>query len=147
MEAMALMPIANDLASWRLPAWRSPMRAAASRLFAFSSGRVDALEAFTFKAIAYPVIGCRILIKTLVQDFLRMCELDRTKPKSQRISMGALYDRFIGKWEGMYEEAFFHLIEPLQRRSGLPDVALAGGCAMNSVANGKIRRSTRFRRV
>jgi carbamoyltransferase len=47
----------------------------------------------------------------------------------------------------MYEEAFFHLIEPLQRRSGLPDVALAGGCAMNSVANGKIRRSTRFRRV
>ena len=45
----------------------------------------------------------------------------------------------------MYEEAFFHLIEPLQRRSGL---ALAGGCAMNSVTqNGKSRRSTRFRRV
>ena len=28
----------------------------------------------------------------------------------------------------------------LQKRSGLTDLALAGGCAMNSVANGKVRR-------
>jgi carbamoyltransferase len=47
----------------------------------------------------------------------------------------------------MYEEAFFHLIEGLQRTSGLTDIALAGGCAANSVANGKIRRRTAFRRV
>jgi carbamoyltransferase len=47
----------------------------------------------------------------------------------------------------MYEEAFFHLIGPLQKRSGLTNIALAGGCAMNSVANGKIRRATPFRRV
>ena len=32
-------------------------------------------------------------------------------------------------------------------RSGLTDLALAGGCAMNSVANGKVRRMTPFRRV
>jgi len=49
--------------------------------------------------------------------------------------------------QAMYEEAFFNLIEPLQRSSGLTDIALAGGCAMNSVANGKIRRTTAFRRV
>jgi carbamoyltransferase len=49
--------------------------------------------------------------------------------------------------QAMYEEAFFHLITPLARRFGLDDVALAGGCAMNSVANGKIRRETSFRRV
>ena len=47
----------------------------------------------------------------------------------------------------MYEEAFFHLVLPLQRRSGLTAIALAGGCAMNSVANGKIRRITPFQRV
>jgi carbamoyltransferase len=47
----------------------------------------------------------------------------------------------------MYEEAFFHLIGPLHQRFGLSDIALAGGCAMNSVANGKIRRMTPFRRV
>jgi carbamoyltransferase len=49
--------------------------------------------------------------------------------------------------QAMYEEAFFHLIGPLQQRSGLTDIALAGGCTMNSVANGKIRRMTPFRRV
>ena len=49
--------------------------------------------------------------------------------------------------QAMYEEAFFHLLRELQKRSGLTDVALAGGCAMNSVANGKVRRETQFRRV
>jgi carbamoyltransferase len=47
----------------------------------------------------------------------------------------------------MYEEAFFHLIENLQRRYKLTDIVLAGGCAANSVANGKIRRQTAFKRV
>ena len=47
----------------------------------------------------------------------------------------------------MYEEAFFHLIGKLQKDHGLTDLALAGGCAMNSVANGKVRRMTPFRRV
>jgi carbamoyltransferase len=49
--------------------------------------------------------------------------------------------------QAMYEEAFFHLIGILQKRYGLTDLALAGGCAMNSVANGKVRRITPFRRV
>jgi len=49
--------------------------------------------------------------------------------------------------QAMYEEAFFHLLSVLQKRSGLTDLSLAGGCAMNSVANGKVRRVTPFRRV
>jgi carbamoyltransferase len=49
--------------------------------------------------------------------------------------------------QAMYEEAFFHLIGALQSRSGFTDLALAGGCAANSVANGKVRRVTPFRRV
>jgi carbamoyltransferase len=49
--------------------------------------------------------------------------------------------------QAMYEEAFFHLIGTLQKRYGLTDLALAGGCAMNSVANGKVRRMTPFQRV
>jgi len=49
--------------------------------------------------------------------------------------------------QAMYEEAFFHLIGKLQKDYGLTDLALAGGCAMNSVANGKVRRTTPFRRV
>jgi carbamoyltransferase len=49
--------------------------------------------------------------------------------------------------QAMYEAAFFHLIGTLQRRTGLTNLALAGGCALNSVANGKIGRMTPFRNV
>jgi carbamoyltransferase len=49
--------------------------------------------------------------------------------------------------QAIYEEACFHLLGALQQRCGLSDLALAGGCAMNSVANGKVRRMTQFRRV
>jgi carbamoyltransferase len=49
--------------------------------------------------------------------------------------------------QALYEEAFFNLLDVLQQRCGLTDLALAGGCAMNSVANGKVRRMTPFRRV
>jgi carbamoyltransferase len=47
----------------------------------------------------------------------------------------------------MYEEAFFNLIGRLHERHAVTDLTLAGGCAMNSVANGKVRRVTPFRRV
>jgi carbamoyltransferase len=49
--------------------------------------------------------------------------------------------------QAMYEEAFFHLIGRLHQRHRLEELTLAGGCAMNSVANGKVRRLTPFRRL
>jgi len=49
--------------------------------------------------------------------------------------------------QAMYEEAFFHLLNHLHARYGSDRLALAGGCAMNSVANGKIYRATPFRKV
>jgi carbamoyltransferase len=49
--------------------------------------------------------------------------------------------------QAMYEEAFFHLLNTLYARHRLESITLAGGCAMNSVANGKIRRKTPYQRV
>ncbi|HEY3797728.1 MAG TPA: carbamoyltransferase C-terminal domain-containing protein [Caulobacteraceae bacterium] len=49
--------------------------------------------------------------------------------------------------QAVYEEAFFNLLGAAQKRSGLTDVAIAGGCGANSVANGRIRRQTPFHRV
>lgn len=49
--------------------------------------------------------------------------------------------------QAIYEEAFFHLLNTVQRRHGVDALALAGGCAMNSVANGKVYRHTAFRHV
>ncbi len=49
--------------------------------------------------------------------------------------------------QSMYEEAFFHLLNRLHARYAVDAVALAGGCAMNSVANGKVYRNTPFKRM
>jgi carbamoyltransferase len=46
-----------------------------------------------------------------------------------------------------FEEIFFHLMNQLHSRVPLDDLALAGGCALNSVANGKIFDLTPFRRT
>lgn len=43
-----------------------------------------------------------------------------------------------------YENAFFNLLNALYRRCKSPAVAVAGGCANNSVANGKIYERTPF---
>lgn len=49
--------------------------------------------------------------------------------------------------QAMYEKAFFHLLNALHKRHKLDALTLAGGCAMNSVANGKIYANTPFKRV
>ena len=46
--------------------------------------------------------------------------------------------------QAVYEDAFSYLLATLQRRTGHKAVALAGGCAYNSVANGKIRERSSF---
>lgn len=49
--------------------------------------------------------------------------------------------------QSMYEAAFLHLLNTLHKRHGLDALALAGGCAMNSVANGKVYRQTPFKKL
>ena len=49
--------------------------------------------------------------------------------------------------QAMYEEAFFALLNSLHRRRPSPNLALSGGCAMNSVANGKVYLRTPFRKM
>jgi carbamoyltransferase len=49
--------------------------------------------------------------------------------------------------QAMYEEAFFNLLASLHARYRVDALCLAGGCAMNSVANGRIHAATPFRRL
>jgi carbamoyltransferase len=46
-----------------------------------------------------------------------------------------------------FEEIFFHLLNQLHKRVPLEDLAIAGGCALNSVANGKLFDRTPFRQT
>ena len=47
----------------------------------------------------------------------------------------------------MYEKAFFELLGNLYKQFPSENLALSGGCAMNSVANGKVYRRTAFKRM
>ncbi len=47
----------------------------------------------------------------------------------------------------VYEECAFHVLRGVHASTGSDSLCLAGGCAMNSVANGRIRDNTPFKRV
>jgi carbamoyltransferase len=49
--------------------------------------------------------------------------------------------------QALFEEVGVHVLSALHARTGLPRLCLAGGCAMNSVMNGKIRERTPFREI
>jgi len=49
--------------------------------------------------------------------------------------------------QAVYEECAFHVLNALWSRTKNPRLCLAGGCAMNSVANGKVRDNTPFQDV
>ncbi len=46
-----------------------------------------------------------------------------------------------------FEEIFFHLLNHLHQKVPCDNLAMAGGCALNSVANGKLFDQTPFRRT
>lgn len=47
----------------------------------------------------------------------------------------------------VFEDVFLGQIARLQRETGAVNLCLAGGCAMNSLANGKVYRSTEFKSI
>lgn len=45
------------------------------------------------------------------------------------------------------ENVIFHILNHLQKRTGLKNICLAGGVAQNSVANGKVAQATEFENI
>lgn len=62
-------------------------------------------------------------------------------------SLNARHKDIARSAQAMYEEAFFHLLRRLHAEFGSDNLVLAGGCAMNSVANGKVGRQSDFKKV
>jgi carbamoyltransferase len=59
----------------------------------------------------------------------------------------ARHEAIAASLQVVFEEAAFHVLNALYRQTRLPRLCLAGGCAMNSVMNGKIREQTPFEEV
>jgi carbamoyltransferase len=59
----------------------------------------------------------------------------------------ARHEAIAASLQAVFERALFHVLRGLHARARLDRLCLAGGCAMNSVANGKVRAETPFREV
>jgi carbamoyltransferase len=59
----------------------------------------------------------------------------------------ARHEAIAASLQVVFEEAAFHVLNGLHARTNMRRLCLAGGCAMNSVANGKIRERTPFSEV
>ena len=61
--------------------------------------------------------------------------------------LAARHENLAHSLQAVYEECAFHVLNGLWERTRNPRLCLAGGCAMNSVANGKVRDNTPFREL
>lgn len=68
-------------------------------------------------------------------------------PRQKDEPLSAYHKDLAASMQAMYEEAFFHILNHVQAQTGSPWLCLAGGCAMNSVANGKVFQQTPFREL
>jgi len=59
-------------------------------------------------------------------------------------ALGERHEAIAASLQCVYEEAAFRILRALHQRVRNPRLCLAGGCAMNSVANGKVRAETPF---
>lgn len=67
--------------------------------------------------------------------------------RSKNAPLTKEHENIAASMQAMYEEAFFHLLNHVHEQTKVPTLCLAGGCAMNSVANGKIFDRTAFKNV
>jgi carbamoyltransferase len=68
-------------------------------------------------------------------------------PRAKNEPISQYHKNLAASLQEMYEEAFFHLLAHVHQETKTQNLCLAGGCAMNSVANGKIFAKSRFREL
>ena len=69
------------------------------------------------------------------------------EPRKEDEKLDKKFEDIAASLQAMYEEAFFHILNHLYKKTGLKNIALAGGCLQNSLANGKIFKNTPFKNV
>ncbi|MFC1548370.1 carbamoyltransferase [Candidatus Omnitrophota bacterium] len=75
-----------------------------------------------------------------------LCELFGN-PRKEEEEMNKHHMDIAASVQAMYEKVFFHIINHVQKMTGSNNLCLAGGCALNSLANGKIFERTAFKEV
>jgi len=103
------------------------------KYFKFHREKVD-----FFKENGSPYVG------TLFSPELEML-LGPARKKNEELTQH--YKNIAHSVQAMYEKSFFHLLNKLHEKYKLDNLSIAGGCGMNSVANGKISLNTPFKKI
>ncbi|MGB9600550.1 MAG: carbamoyltransferase, partial [Myxococcota bacterium] len=69
------------------------------------------------------------------------------KPRDKSEPLNDYHKDLAASVQKVCEDIIFHMLNFLQKRSGLKNLCIAGGVSQNSVSNGKIRLYTDFERV
>ncbi|MGH3102760.1 MAG: carbamoyltransferase family protein [Gaiellaceae bacterium] len=67
--------------------------------------------------------------------------------REPRDELTELHENVAASLQAVLEEAYLHLVSTLWERTRIPNLCLAGGVALNAVANGRIRPETPFEEV
>jgi len=95
---------------------------------------------FDFSYLGYQRYG---LLKTVSDKFIRLtAPIRRPDSKIQKV-----YQDVAASLQQCLEKHYFRMLNVLYERTGCPNLCLAGGMVLNSVANGKIRERTPFKNI
>lgn len=113
----------------------------------FDSGKFELnLQYFRHASDTVPMEwqDCSPSVGRLWSDELRML-LGRERFKGEAVEQRHM--DLAASAQDMYEKAIFNRLNALYEKQALDSLCLAGGCAMNSVANGKITTRTKFKEI
>jgi carbamoyltransferase len=74
-------------------------------------------------------------------------KLLKLKKRNPKRTLSEEYINLASSVQKIYEEIFFKILKYLNTKYKTKNLCIAGGCAMNSVANGKIKKNSSFKRI
>ena len=69
------------------------------------------------------------------------------KPRDKNEEITEQHQNIASSVQAIYEEVFFHILNDAYKKTKIENLALAGGCIQNSLANGKIVKQTPFKNI
>ena len=68
-------------------------------------------------------------------------------PRKENQEITQYHKDLANSTQKIYEEAFLNILNNLYEKYKCENLSIAGGCGMNSVANGKVKRLTKFKNI
>jgi carbamoyltransferase len=65
-------------------------------------------------------------------------------PRNNKESINSYHYNLASSVQSQYEEILFHILDHIYKKYEINQLTLSGGCAQNSLANGKILKNTKF---